>query len=96
MAKIEQIVNTNPPKCCIFLTNFKTGCNAPKCVRTITVCTCCNNIEVVVPHLHMKIGSQTCPFETFTEGNDKAKFCNKFSKYIEGVCKDFLTQTIFA
>ena len=43
----------------------------------------------------MKIGSQTCPFETFTEGNDKAKFCNEFSKYIE-VCKHFLTQTIFA
>ena len=44
----------------------------------------------------MKSGSQTCPFETFTEGNDKAKFCNEFSKYIEGVCKHFLTQTIFA
>ena len=44
----------------------------------------------------MKIESQTCPFETFTEGNDEAKFCNEFSKYIEGVCKHFLTQTIFA
>ena len=43
----------------------------------------------------MKIGSQTCPFETFTEGNDKAKFCNEFSKYIEGVCKHFFNSNNF-
>ena len=43
----------------------------------------------------MKIGSQTCPFETFTEGNDKAKFCNEFSKYIEGVFKHFLKNKQF-
>jgi len=44
----------------------------------------------------MKFGSHTCQFGTFTKGNVKAKFCSEFSKYIEAVRKNFLTQTIFA
>ena len=43
----------------------------------------------------MKFGSHACQFLTFLKGNIKAKFCNKFSKYIEAVCMRFFNSSNF-